>query len=82
MMALLAKAVIWFVGFVGVNLIGKLPTSPFSELGANPMGSAWTQAVGFFLPVSGIISHTASLLGAVAVWMALRWVFRLIRAVG
>jgi hypothetical protein len=82
MMALLAKAVIGFLSFVGNSLIGKLPTSPFAAIGSNPAGETWARTIGYFFPVSEIVSHTEALLLAIGVWMALRWVFRIVRAIG
>lgn len=82
MMALLAKAVIIFMGFVGVTLIGKLPMSPFVSLGTNPMGESWLSAIGYIFPVSGMVSHTIAVLSCAAIWFVLRWMLRLIRAIG
>lgn len=82
MMAALAKAVISFVASVVSALVSRLPMSPFLALEQNPMASEWARTIGFFFPVSQIITHTTLFLGAVAVWIGLRWLFRILRAIG
>lgn len=82
MMAMLAKALITFVSNVVNLLVQALPQSPFSAIVDNPMAHEWGQIIGYFFPVSQIISHTQTFLVAVGVWISLRWVFRIVKAVG
>lgn len=82
MMASLTRAVVNFIGLVVNGLIGKLPMSPFASLPDNPALQEWGQTIGYFFPVTEIVGHTQVLLVAIGIWIALRWVFRIIRAVG
>lgn len=82
MMAALAKAVVSFVGLLVNGLIGKLPLSPFVSIADNPAFEEWGQAIGYFFPVSEIVGHTQVLLVSIGIWIGIRWLFRIIRAVG
>lgn len=67
------------IDIIAVFVLGVLPDSPFQfepiEWGA--VGNS----IGYFIPVQQILTHFVSILTAIAIYMGVRYLLRLIRQV-
>lgn len=79
MLAKVLNALVSVLEYAVEVLIGILPDSPF--VFESVSWPAWAQAVGWLIPWQSIITHTSLFIGAIAIWYAVRWGMRIIRAV-
>lgn len=65
--------------FIMDAVLMLLPDTPFQfeQFDWGPFGSA----IGFIFPIHGMVTHTAALLTAFAIYYSVRWILRVIRQV-
>lgn len=79
MLSAILQGIIDFIHAVGMFIISGLPDTPFQFQSTS--WPEWVQVVGLVIPVAGMLAHFTAFVAAVAVYYAIRWLARIVKAI-